>query len=100
MMLALKLGRTLAELSASMSSSEFSLWIALYREDHWGELRADERAGVIASTVANYAGMTRAQGAEPAKPRDFMLHLPPKTDEEEIEPDPVAFFSAVAEARK
>jgi hypothetical protein len=98
MTLALKMGRTLEELGSTMSSQEFSLWIAMYEFDQFGELRADERAGIIASTVANYAGMTRAQGSAPASPADFMLHLPLKKREAEpeTEPDPVAYFTAVA----
>jgi hypothetical protein len=99
MTLALKLGRTLEELGRTMSSQEFSLWLAMYKFDQWGELRGDERAGLIASTVANFAGMTRAAGAAPLSPSDFMLHLP-KHEEPEQEPDPVAFFTAVAAARK
>jgi hypothetical protein len=100
MMLALKLGRTLEELGRTMSYAEFALWQALYDKDHWGELRADERAGIVAATVANYAGKQRASGVEPALPRDFMPHAPPDEDEHEVEPDPVAFFSAVASQRR
>lgn len=96
MMLALKLGRTLEELGRTMSSQEFSLWLAMYQDDLWGELRDYERAGVIASTVANYAGMTRAKGADPARPSDFMPLMSKQDVEPESEPDPVAYFSAVA----
>jgi hypothetical protein len=99
MMLALKLGRTLEELGRSMSSYEFSLWCALYDIDQWGELRADERAGIISSTIANWAGMMRSKESEPLVPRDFMPHLPrsPEAEAEaEAEPDPVEFFSAVS----
>jgi hypothetical protein len=99
MMLALKLGRTLEELGRSMSSYEFSLWCALYDLDQWGELRADERAGIIASTIANWAGMMRSKESEVLRPRDFMPHLPrsPEVEAEPaVEPDPVAFFGAVA----
>jgi hypothetical protein len=98
MMLALRLGRTLDELSSSMSSQEFSLWTALYREDQWGEARDDMRAGTIASTIANYAGKMRLQHAEPAQPSDFMPSLVKEVEEQE--PDPVAFFSAVANSNK
>ena len=38
-------------------------------------LRADYRAGVIAATVANYAGKTRIDGAEPAHPADFFASI-------------------------
>ena len=97
MMLALKLGRTLEELGAQMTSREFSLWKELYKRNQWGELFAYERAGIVASTVANYAGMTRSKGAEPAKPSDFMPYVPEgHKDEAEVEPDPVDFFTAIA----
>lgn len=93
MMLALKLGRTLEELGATMSAQEFGLWIALWEENHFGELFADQRAGIIASTIANYAGMTRAKGAEPAAPADFMLYKPKEAQrKEEEEPDPMQFL--------
>jgi hypothetical protein len=101
MMLALKLGRTLAELGRTMYSAEFSLWIELYQEDLWGELRDYERAGVIAATVANYAGMMRAQGTDPLRPSDFMPRMRGQSEPpEEVveEPDPVAFFTAVSKS--
>jgi hypothetical protein len=97
MMLALRLGRTLDELRSSMSSQEFSLWTALYRDDQWGEARDDMRAGVVASTIANYAGKMRSEHAEPAQPSDFMPSL--AKPEEAVEPDPVAFFTAVAKTK-
>lgn len=100
MMLALKLGRTLEELGRSMSSHEFALWIALWEVDQWGDLRADERAGVVAATVANYAGMQRRQDSAPATPADFMLHLPARPDDDvTIDPDPVEYFRARAASR-
>ena len=95
MMLALKLGRTLEELGRTLSSHEFALWLAYYPEDMWGELRDYERAGIVASTVANYAGRMRKEGSEPARASDFMPQL--KAPAEEPEPDPVAYFKAVAE---
>lgn len=98
MVLALKLGRTLEELGR-ISSYEFQLWLALYKDTQWGDLRADERAGIVAAVIANYAGMTRGSGTPPAQASDFMPHLPVQSKEVGSvvdEPDPVAFFSAVA----
>jgi hypothetical protein len=95
MMLALRMGRTLGELHSTMSSQEFSLWLDMYEVDQWGEARDDFRAGTIASTVANYAGKTRAERAPTAEPGDFMPSLAKKI-EEETDPDPVAYFTAVA----
>lgn len=95
MMLALKLGRTLEELGRTMTSHEFSLWVELYLENQWGEMFAYERAGIIASTVANYAGMMRPKSAEPARPSDFMPMKPKGAEQEEVEPDPVEYFKRV-----
>jgi hypothetical protein len=99
MMLALKMGRTLEELGRSMSSNEFSLWMELYRENMWGEQFAYERAGIVASTIANCAGMTRAKGAEPAAPADFMPYKPKAAREEDAEPDPMAFVQQAQQRR-
>jgi hypothetical protein len=88
MKLALRLGRTLEELCRTMSSAEFSLWVALYEESPWDDTRADLHAGIIASTIANYAGKVRKDGT--AKPSDFMPFLPREEDEE---PDPADHFS-------
>lgn len=70
--LALAMGRTLKELRAVLSHAEFQDWCLYFQVEPWGESRADLRAGIIASTVANYAGRMRANGADPALPRDFM----------------------------
>jgi hypothetical protein len=96
MMLALRMGRTLEELCASMSSAEFSLWVEAYKEDQWGDKWHDWRAGVVASTVANFAGKTLPKGAQNLSPQDFMPNVGKDECEEEdeiCEPDPFAFFS-------
>lgn len=81
-----------------MSSAEFSLWIESYKEDQWGDKWQDWRTGVIASTIANFAGKTLANGHPGTDPKDFM----PNFDQEDvvIEPDPVAFFTAIANDQK
>jgi hypothetical protein len=96
MMLALRMGRTLGELCQSMSSAEFSLWIEAYRDDQWGEKRDDWRAGVVASTVANFAGRQLASNASSTKPEDFMPKFGADDECEAAEPDPVAYFTAIA----
>lgn len=98
-MLALRMGRTLDELYATMSSQEFSMWVALYNQDRWGDelndLRADLRAGKICATIANYAGKTIRKGEKAMTPADFMPSL--ATPEEPVaEPDPVAHFKLIA----
>ena len=71
---------TVAELGARMSSMEFSEWRAFAAEEPFGPLREDERAGVIASMLAN---PYRAKGREPFVPADFFPSLrepvPPPT---------------------
>ena len=73
--LALAMGRTIQELRAVLSYAEFQEWCGYYQIEPWGEDRADLRAGIVASTIANYAGKLRAEGAEPAIPADFMPYL-------------------------
>ena len=73
--LALTMGRTIQELRAVLSHAEFQEWCLYYQIEPWGEDRADLRAGIVASTIANYAGKCRAEGAEPALPADFMPYL-------------------------
>ena len=72
MKLAIALGRTLDELEQTISAQEFGMWAALNAEDPWDYSRADVNAGVIASTVANYAGKIRKEHSAPASPIDFM----------------------------
>ncbi|CAB3750816.1 hypothetical protein GQ57_15920 [Burkholderia sp. MSh2] len=58
MTLALRLGRTLAELRAQMSSAEFALWQALDAESPISDDRFDLHAAMVASAVF------QAQGAK------------------------------------
>lgn len=52
-----------------MSSSEFSAWLAFYRLEPFGEVRADFRAGLVCSTIANLVRDSKAKALTPA---DFM----------------------------
>ena len=52
-----------------MSSGEMTEWMAFDSIEPFGEQRADLRAGIIASTVANYS-MNRPKS--PVRPADFM----------------------------
>lgn len=82
--LALAMGRTIQELRATLSYAEFCEWCLYYQIEPWGEDRADLRAGIVASTIANYAGKTRSKGSDPALPADYLPYL------ERPEPDPPA----------
>jgi hypothetical protein len=101
-MLALRMGRTVDELYRTMSSAEFSMWVALHNEDRWGEdnadQRADFRAGLVCSTVANFAGKSMKSNVKPLAPADFMPSL--AVPEKVVELDPVTFFTAVAASKK
>jgi len=66
--LALALGMTVEELGERMSSKELSEWIAFNAISPIGDDRADLRAGIVASVVAN---CHRTKG-QPFKPIDFM----------------------------
>lgn len=67
--------RMLGELSAR----QFDEWIAFYSIEPWGEERADLRAGIVASTVAN-VNRNAKQRSKPYSPKDFMpvYDKPPK----------------------
>ncbi len=71
---------TVAELGSRMSSREFSEWRQYAAEEPFGPLREDERAGVIASMLAN---PYRAKGRAAFVPSDFFHTLrepaPPPT---------------------
>ena len=52
-----------------MPYAEFIQWIARYQLSPFGDERADLRAGIVASTVANCHATRRSKAFEPA---DFM----------------------------
>ncbi|HEX6827845.1 MAG TPA: hypothetical protein VF104_02570, partial [Burkholderiales bacterium] len=79
------------------TAAEFTDWQHYAAAEPFGETRADLRAGIIASTVANYAGKMRRDGLPPAVPTDFMPFVDrPAEPEPEAEPDPVAHFEALS----
>lgn len=89
----MRLGRTLAELGATMSSAEFSMWLHLYNSDPWDE-HIDLGFGQVAQVVANYAGKTRTDELPPARASDYMP-LPRPPEVLVVEPDPVEFFGRI-----
>lgn len=54
-----------------MRPSELGLWVARWQTDPWGERRADERAAIVALTIAK--SHLRKQGGA-WRLEDFMLH--------------------------
>ena len=63
---ALALGKTVREIEDSMPATELTEWALFYAQHPFGEVRADFRAAIVASTVSASAGNKNA------KPSDFM----------------------------
>lgn len=100
MELALRLGRTLDELGSTMSALEFELWCEYRNVSPWDSMRGDLQAGIVCATIANYAGMQRAEDAPAAKPSNYMPFLQAYDSDKTAvvtsnEPDPVAYFTAL-----
>lgn len=76
--------QTLNDMCEKMESDEFFLWLAEYQRRPWGEERADLRAGIVASTVANFSGRSLKDNHEKSA-FDFMPYY--ESEPEEIEPD-------------
>lgn len=95
MRLCLQFGCTLDELGQRMTAAEFGLWIALWEDEPWGDVRADIRGGAVAATVANYAGRMRPENSAAAQPHDFMPYLKGPEKAPAPEPDPIAHFKAL-----
>lgn len=81
LLLARSLGRTVAELEASMTAEEYGDWCALYLIDPWGPERVDFGLGTVAATVAN---VHRGKDSKPFTPADFM---PAFTQPDKAEPE-------------
>lgn len=62
---------TVAELLSRISSRELSEWMVYYELEPFGEERADLRAGIVASTVANVNRDPKKQ-KKPFAAQDFM----------------------------
>ena len=74
-----------------MDSAEYCLWLAEYQMNPWDERRSDLRAGVIASSIANYAGKCLKENTT-AKPLDFMPYDQPEPEEISSSPDDLDQF--------
>lgn len=72
-----------------MSSAELTEWRAFDRLEPFGDQRADLRAGIVASTVANFSARPPKDGL---KPSDFMLFA-------KDEPDKPVLLDPEAQAR-
>lgn len=70
-LLALSLGRTVAELETSLDSDELTEWAAFYDLMPFGPTRDNMHAALVASTLVN---MFKAKGTPPAKMSAFMFN--------------------------
>ena len=57
---------------ATMSARQFEEWSAFYFQEPWGDFRADLRAGIVASTLANIHRKPRSPAFTPL---DFMPYV-------------------------
>lgn len=65
---------TVGELLRRVSSRELSEWMLYYEREPFGEERADTRAALISSTVANTARNPKKK-RKPFKIKDFLLEF-------------------------
>lgn len=63
---------TVCELQARMGADELREWMAFARLEPFGDLRADLRVGIVASTLAN---IHRKKGRRAFNAEDFMPYL-------------------------
>jgi len=61
------------EMLARLDSREISEWMELWRQEGWGDFRADLRNGITSSVIAN---VNRREGTDPYRPQDFMPFAP------------------------
>jgi hypothetical protein len=62
---------------------EFLEWLEYWRQEPWGEERADHRAGVISAVIAN---VNRGKNSPMFRPADFM----PRWGQTEASPAPTS----------
>ncbi len=63
------LGMTVRRMLAELTAADIAEYMAFERLEPFGEVRADLRAGIVASTVANHS---MSPPREAARPMDFM----------------------------
>ena len=90
MTLALRLGRTLSELMATITASELRLWMEFDRLSPIGDARGDIHAALISSATA------QAQGHKVSM-SDFMPRWGEADEEKDDSADIEAFFSKLSD---
>ncbi len=81
-----------------MDSQEFAEWKVIYGNiETFGEPREDLRMGILASTIANYAGKVMNEGKS-TTPADFMPFQPPEEKPKQSETDQLAAVEMIVTA--
>lgn len=89
-LLALKLGRTVAELEVTLTYNELIEWRVYYEETHFGELRADRRNAELLALTFN---VNRSHKQAPKTSDDFMLYKKSRElSDDELEAKIEAYF--------
>ena len=76
-LLALRLGRTVAELEATLTYNELIEWRVYFEETHFGELRADRRNAELLAMTFN---VNRSPRQTAKTSDDFMVYKPRKRE--------------------
>lgn len=79
---------------AEITPQQLGEWLAYYRIDPWGEIRADLRNGIVASVIANVNRDSRRQQT-PFTPADFMPKFDPEVDRPALAAKARAVFFAL-----
>jgi len=90
--LALALGRTVAEIDQTMTSTELSYWMVFYALHPFGPERDNLHAAIIASTLAN---VNRGKNQPAFSAEDFMIKNQHEKRSAETK-NVLAFFAAHA----
>lgn len=89
-LLALKLGRTVAELEDSLTYNELIEWRVYYEETHFGELRADRRNAELLAMTFN---VNRSPKQTAKTSDDFMIYKKSRElSDDELEAKIEAYF--------
>ena len=93
-LLALKLGRTVAELEATLTYNELIEWRVYFEETHFGELRADRRSAELLAMTFN---VNRSPRQTAKTSDDFMVYKPRKREltDDELENKISAVFGSL-----
>lgn len=75
--MALKLGRTVKELEATLTYNELIEWRVYFEETHFGELRADRRNAELLAMTFN---VNRSPKETAKTSDDFMVYKPRKRE--------------------